>query len=462
MRTDKGVHRFVRVVSSCLLLMVPTYTLGGAPEPENRLIVWAGTLLPAADQPPQMRRTLVVRGDRIERILAGFIAPGTLDPPFADVPLLDLSGGFVLPGLIDLHVHLTTDPSDASGLDEVTQTEADLALLAADNAHRTLAAGFTTVLDMGTGRLAHERAIYALRSAVAAGRLPGPEILAVGSPISAPGSSRVSRYVAPVDAVLAAQGVCSGADDCRRAVREQIARGADVVNFYNSGSLLAKASPAQTFTAEEMEAIVATAHALNRPVIADGGNSPTSAAGINTALRAGVDAIDTATYPDADTWRQLAKRPVYYVPHLYALQAAVGDNPDTLTQGSMGWLPMPILEKLFALKQARPAAAKAYAERVPMALGSDAGVFPHGDNARELLEYVRLGLTPGEALATATINAAAVLRLSADRGRLEPGMRADFIAVRGNPLQDIQALLQVDTVVRNGRVAVSGSAGAQP
>jgi imidazolonepropionase-like amidohydrolase len=97
-----------------------------------------------------------------------------------------------------------------------------------------------------------------------------------------------------------------------------------------------------------------------------------------------------------------------------------------------------------------------------MALGSDAGVFPHGDNARELLEYVRLGLTPGEALATATINAAAVLRLSADRGRLEPGMRADFIAVRGNPLQDIQALLQVDTVVRNGRVAVSGSAGAQP
>ncbi len=434
------------------LAQAPARTQDVLPSPT--LVVWAGTLVAVPGQAPLQRQSIVIRDGMITRIVPGFLEASDLGGAQGKVTILDLSKAFVLPGLIDLHVHLTTDSSDATGLAEVTKGEADLAVLAAVNARKTLAAGFTTALDMGTGRLAHERAIYAVRDAINAGLVEGPQILAVGSPLSTAGNSRTQRYVAAVDQALAPEGVCSGADDCRRAVRQQIARGADVINFYNSGSLLAQNSVAQIFTTEEMQAIVSTAHALHRPVIADGGNNPTSAAGINAAILAGVDAIDTATYPDAETWRLLAKSGTSYVPHLYALVAAVGDSPDTLANGSMGWLPPFILEKLYELKRATPAAATAFKRRVPLALGSDAGVFPHGDNAGELLEYVRLGLTPAQAIATATINAAAILRRTVDRGTLEPGKRADLIAVTGNPLEDIAALKQVQTVIRGGKVFI--------
>jgi imidazolonepropionase-like amidohydrolase len=313
-------------------------------------------------------------------------------------------------------------------------------------------AGFTTVVDMGTGRRAHENAIYAARTAVRAGQLVGPDILAVGSPISTPGNSRTSRFRADVDRAVGPQGVCSGADDCRRAVREQVARGADVINFYNTGSLLSPTSPAQTFTDEEMRAIVETAHALHRKAIADGAGKPTSAAGINAALDAGADWVDTGIYPDAGTWQRLRSSHRAYVPHLYAVTAAVGDTPTTLTEGSMGWLPDPVLQTLFSLKQQTPAAAEALRVNVPMALASDAGVFAHGRNAGELLEFVKLGMTPAQALSAGTIQAAQVLGLEVDRGSIAVGKRADLIAVEGDPLSDIRAMLKVRTVVAAGRV----------
>lgn len=416
------------------------------------LIVWAGTLLAVPGEPPLTQRSLIVRNGLIERVVPGFIGASDIVAPHGTVTTLDLSKRFVLPGLIDLHVHLTTEPSASSGLDEVTGSDADLALIAAVNARKTLAAGFTTVMDMGTGRLAHETAIYAVRNAVEAGRIPGPQVLACGSPISAPGSSRTQRFQPAVERTIAPQGTCSGADDCRRAVREQVRRGADFINFYDTGSLLTPNSPAQTFTDEEMRAIVETAHALHRKAIADGGNNPRSAAGVNAAIRAGADAVDTVTYPDPETWTLLAKSGVKFVPHLYALQAAVGDTPETLSQGSMGWLPEPILASLYELKQQTPSAAEALRRGVPMAFASDAGVFEHGRNAGEFAQYVRLGMTPADAIKTATINAAQVFGLTSDRATLEAGKRADFIAVAGDPLHDITELTRVLVVVRGGEV----------
>lgn len=414
-------------------------------------VVQAGTVLVVPGQPPLHDQSIVVRDGRIAELRPGFVIP-------TGAKVIDLRDAFVLPGLIDLHVHLTTAPEPGGVLDEVTLNGADLALRAAVHAGRLLAAGFTTVLDLGTGRRAHEEAVFALRDAIATGLLPGPQVLAVGSPLSIPGQSRVARYADSVEASVGPDNVCSGTDDCRRAVREQISRGADVISFYNSGSLLSTPSLAITFSEQEMRAIVETAHALGSPVVADGGNARGDASGINAALRAGVDSIDTVTYPDRETFRLLRDGDAYFVPHLYALRAAVGDTPDTLELGTMGWLPRPVLELLYELKQEIPSAVAAHREGVRFAFGSDPGVFPHGDNAREFAELVKAGLTPMEAIVSATVHAADMLGRGESIGTLEVGKLADMIAVEGNPLEDIRSLENVKWVMRAGRVHAVGRA----
>jgi len=415
-------------------------------------VVWAGKLLAVPGQAPLTRQSIVIRDGAIERIASGYLSPAALGAPPDSVETLDYSALYLLPGLFDLHVHLTTEPGPSGSLDEVTRTSADLALIAAANAEKTVQAGFTTVLDMGTGRRTHELAIYAVRDAVRAGQLVGPSILTVGSPICAPGSCRTQRFQPDVERAVEPQGMCSGADDCRRAVREQIRRGADAISFFNTGSLLAADAPAQALTDEEQHAIVDAAHALHRKAIADGAGTRASALGINAAIAAGADWVDTGIYPDRATWGLLARSQGFYAPHLYAVVAAVGDSAQTLSTGSMGWLPQPVLESLWALKQERPAAADALRAGVRMVFASDAGVFAHGRNAAEFGEYVKIGMTPAQAIATATVNAARVLGLAGERGTIEAGKRADLIGVAGDPLTDIRRLERVEIVMLGGRI----------
>lgn len=434
-----------------LLTTIIVMAAGEAPLARaDDILIQAGAILAVPGEPPGGPTTLLIRDGRILARQDGFVDAAGFELEDRNVTLLDLRDTFVLPGLMDTHVHLTSlAQPDADG--EVTLTAADLALRAMMSAQATLAAGFTTVMDMGTGRRAHELAIYALRDAIRRGQIEGPAILAAGSPISAAGNSRTANYRDEVDAVIGAQGVCSGADDCRHAVREQIKRGADFINVYNTGSLLAEPTVPQTLTGAELTAIVATAHGLGRIVIADGAGARNSAAGLNAALRSGVDALDTAMFPDTETWQLLEQSQAFYIPHLYALQAAVGDTPGSLEQGTMGWLPRPVLEKLFVLKEESPAAADAVGKRVRLVLASDPGVFPHGQNAHELIEYVKIGFTPMTAIVAATRHPAQLFRL-ADRGTLEPGMVADVIGVRGNPLQDIAELTRIVFVMHEGRV----------
>ncbi len=413
-------------------------------QPVSQLtIIHAGWVLAVPGEKPLQRQSIFIRDGRVEDLRPGFIDDDS-------ARIVDLRESFILPGLIDLHVHLSSDPQPGGELDDVVATAADLALLGSVHAERTLAAGFTTVLDMGTGRRAHEEAVFALRDAIAKGMLPGPRILAVGSPISIPGQSRTSRYRDEVEAVAGPDNVCSGVDACRRVVRAQVKRGADVINIYNTGSLLSSTPVAITFTAEELNVIVSTAHALGRPVVADGGNTKGDASGINAALRAGVDSVDTVTYPDRETWKLLQSTGAYFVPHLYAVEAAVGDTPDTLEQGTMGWLPRPVLEFLYRLKQETPSAIDAHRAGVRFAFGSDPGVFPHGHNAREFAALVRAGLKPVEAIEAATLSAARMLWREHEIGSIEPGKRADLIAVAGDPLKDIRELEQVSWVMKDG------------
>lgn len=431
-----------------LVLQVPAWA--GQGKGADIKILHAGVLLAVPGAPPLTRQSMLIADGKVIALRDGFLSPEDFHEPTARV--IDLSDYFVLPGLLDLHVHLTNPARPGGTLRTLTSSNADLALVAAAHARATLAAGFTTVLDMGTGRRAHEEAIFAVRDAILAGTIPGPRIIAAGSPISAVGSSRTGLFRAQVEAVIGPQATCSGADDCRRAVREQIKRGADVINFYNTGSLLSDPSPAQTFTDAEMRAIVETAHALGRKVIADGGNTPGNAAGVTAALRAGADTVDTVTFMDEAAWAALMDTGAFFAPHLYAISASVGDTPETLRDGTMGWLPLWILEFLYHIKQQEPSAAHAFRLGAPMVFASDPGVFPHGRNAGEFAEYVKLGLSEMEAIETATVNAARMLGLEGELGTIQPGHAADIIATAKSPLEDISELSRVVFVMRAGVV----------
>ena len=407
----------------------------------HRTVIHAGTLLVNPHAKPLTQYSLEITDGKIAKVTPGYI-------DIAGATTIDLQCCFVLPGLIDLHVHLSTPVAPGGKLRVVTQNSADLALTAAQFARITLLAGFTTVVDLGTGYPQHSEAMFALRRATAQHKIPGPRIIVVGSPLSPTGFSRTPRFRSEVTAVIRPNAECDGADDCRRAVREQVKAGADLINFYNTGSLLDEHLVEQTFTDEEMRAIVETAHALGRRVIADGH----TAAGVNAALRAGADIVDTVPWPDAETWRLLKKNDAWFVPHLYAFEASLGDSEESLRSGTTHWLPEVILKRLLSVKQQPYSAVEAHRQGVNMAFGSDTGVIEHGDNAWEFTELVKAGLSPREALITATTGAAKALGLQDSLGQLQAGYTADLIAVAGNPLISVEELKAIQFVMRDGVV----------
>jgi imidazolonepropionase-like amidohydrolase len=243
--------------------------------------------------------------------------------------------------------------------------------------------------------------------------------------------------------------VCDGADSCRRAVREQVRKGADIISFYNSGSLLFENPVAQAMTDEEMQAIVSSAHMLGRKVIADGHH----AAGISAALRAGVDIVDSIHFATDANFRQIAKTDTYMQSHIYAVVAAVGETRETVHDGLVWWHPTYVLERLFDIKQKPFALTRAYQSGLrKIALATDAGNFPHGDNARDIVEYVKRGIPAGFAIQIATLNSAEALGLERSHGSIKVGKRADIIATNHSPLQDINELTRVRFVMREGKI----------
>lgn len=410
-------------------------------------LIHAGTVMTEAGAPLLEEHTIVISGGRIEDIQPGYLA-GDL-PGLEGASIVDLRDYFVMPGFIDTHVHLTTSP-DAHEAPAAAISDTDLVIRAAVNARRVLHAGFTTVMDLGTSTRDHEKAIYALRRAIGDGIMPGPEILAAGSPISALGYSRTGQVNDSLDPLLGAEGTCFSPDSCRQQVLEQVRRGADFINVYSTGSLLQADSPAQTLSDPELAAVADTAASLGLPVIADGGNSPAGAEGINNAIKAGFGIIDTVTYPDEQTFSLLIEHGGFFAPHVHALNAAVGDTPESLEKGSMGSLPRPMLEFLYQLKQETPSALAGYRAGAVLLLASDSGVFPHGDNARELLAYVDLGIPAVDALAAATSNAARAFGLFHRTGSIAPGKEADVVAFGRNPLESIETVLTPLFIMSDG------------
>jgi imidazolonepropionase-like amidohydrolase len=426
-------------------LFVATLFLGQRLAAAEITVIHAGWLLAVPDEAPSRQQSIVIEDSRIVRVIDGFVSQSEIGSNGSPARFVNLSQAFVLPGLIDAHVHLASAPGDAAVA--VTKSEADLALTASHHAALTLQAGFTTVVDLGAvGIPGHENAIFAVRDAVRKGRIAGPRILAAGTPIAASGLARVPAYRDEVMVTTDMRSVCDGADDCRRAVRHQVKRGSDIIVFFNTGSLLEAHPVVQTMTVPEMHAIVETAHALGRKVIADGHH----AAGIAAAARAGADILDSLHLYDDTTFESLP-RDVFVQSHIYGVVQAVGATSETLHSGLWGWLPEPLLRRLQSIRLRPFAIIEAYRSGIRnIAYASDAGVYAWGENAADLVELVARGIPEAEAIQFATLNPARMLGLEKELGSIEAGKKADIIATGGNPLNDIAALQQVCFVMRDG------------
>lgn len=408
-------------------------------------VIHAGRLL--AD--PQTGRvlteqTVVVVDGRVTEIRAGYAAPD------GGERVVDLRDAFVLPGLIDSHVHLTHEQNPNGRLDQVTRSDATQAMVGAGFALRTLRAGFTTVADLGGSN----EAVFALRDAVRRGDVPGPRIIAAGRAVSVHGGhGDINGYRDDVMHLFTGENVCSGADDCRRAVRLQVRSGADVIKITATGGVLSNtaAGLGQQFSDEELRAIVDTAHRMGRRVTAHahGGD------GINSFLRAGGDSIEHGTYLDAEGVRLMRQPGRYLVPTLLAgdFVARIAGGPNNF------FTPAQTAKALEAGPRMLDMARRAHVGGVRIAFGTDSGVSAHGDNAQEFALLVRAGLTPLHAIQSATIHAAEHLQISGEAGRIAAGRPADIVAVRGDPLQDVRALERMAFVMRGGVVYRLEAAG---
>ena len=379
-------------------------------------------------------KTLVIEGNRIVEVRDGFVGEGRV---------VDLRTSFVLPGLIDSHVHLTGEQNPNSRLDGVTESDVDQAFVGARFARRTLMAGFTTVADLG----ATNETIFGLRDAVRRGDVPGPRIIASGESVSVHGGhGDINGYRDDIMHMFTGESICSGPEDCMRAVRLQVRSGADIIKITATGGVLSNtaAGLGQQFSDDELAAIVGAAHRMGRQVTAHAHGAD----GINAFLRAGGDSIEHGTYLDDESIRLMRREGVYLVPTLMAgdFVGRIASGPDNF------FTPAQTAKALEAGPKMLDMVRRAHAGGVRIAFGTDSGVSAHGDNAGEFALMVRAGMTPLETIQAATVNAADHLRISGEAGRIATGMPADLIAVSGDPLADVTELERVRFVMRGGVV----------
>jgi len=401
--------------------------------------ILAGTLLAKPGEEPLHRHSIRVEGGHIVAVEPGFSKGSAGDE------IVDLSDQFVLPGLIDCHVHLTAEFGPRYKIEAVEESAAAIALHADAHARATLQAGFTTVHDLGEFGGAGD-AIFALRNAVAQGFVPGPRIFAAGAVIAPTGGHGITcGYREDINALLDSSGRADGVAGCRAAVRRQVHRGADFVKFVATGGVLTdtETGTGQQFFADEFDAIVSTAHMMGRKATAHAHGAD----GIKAALRAGVDSIEHGSFMDDEGIDLMLKGGAVHVPT--ALAGA--------TVAEQAWhadfMPPAIRKKALEVgPQIVKTLAKSYKAGVKIAFGTDTGVSPHGQNAREFALMVKAGMSPMAAIAAATRHAAEHIGQASVLGSIEPGKFADVVAVTEDPLSNIDALLDMGFVMKAGIV----------
>lgn len=406
-----------------------------APAAAETIVVHAGRLIADASRGSAGPSTITITDGRITAV-----APG-LNPAPAGARLVDLSSKTVLPGLIDTHVHLSGDPG-GDFWREAVDTNEYAALVGAKNSRITAKAGFTTVRDVGSAPMVG----YALRKAVSEGMLAGPRILSAGAGISIIGGhGDVTGFRPEVLKVLQLDNTCTGPEQCAARVREASRLGADLIKITATGGVLSQQARGlgQHFTDAEMKAIVDTAHSLGLKVAAHAH----AARGIEAAARAGVDSIEHGTFADARAIAAMKANGTVLVPTLMAytgIREGLARNAYT---------PVVAAKVRETLGEVGKAARAARAAGVPVVFGTDSAVYEHGRNAEEFAQLVSLaGMSPAEAIASATTEAAKLIDMEGQVGRIAPGYLADLIAVTGNPLDDVRVLEKVDYVMIGGRM----------
>ena len=423
-------HLAIFSILSLLTFLGATAIAQSPAQAAKRVIVHAGKYLDVKSGKTLTNQTIVIEGDKIVSV------GGDAKPMPADI-IVDLTGATILPGLIDVHTHLTANPQ--FGYEVLGISVPREALIGAKNARITLEAGFTTVRNVGATAYSD----VALRDAISDGDVPGPRILASGPPLGITGG-HCDNNLLPFEYHAQEVGVADGIEGVQRKVREVIKYGADVIKFCATGGVLSKGDDPQAsqYTLEEMKALVADAHRLGRRVAAHAHG----AQGILWASQAGVDSVEHGSYINEAAIAEMKKNGTYLVPTRY-LGDWLAENMQKIGMPEMYAKKereiMPIIDN--NLK-------RAFASGVKVAFGTDAAVYPHGLNAREFAVYVRLGMTPLQAIQTATVNAADLLGWSDKVGTLDAGKWADLIAVEGDPLQDITTLQHVKFVMKGGAV----------
>ena len=397
----------------------------------RRTVVYAGHLLDVKTGSMLANQAIEIEGDKIVGV-----GPADAVKASPDALRINLPSATVVPGMIDAHTHLTFDLASLgySGLAISTQREA---LIGARNARITLEAGFTTVRNVG----ARGYSDVALRDAVNAGDVPGPRMVVSGPSLGITGGHCDSNLL-PFEYHATADGVADGVENVQHKVREVIKYGADVIKICATGGVLSKGDDpnASQFTLEEMKAIVAEAHRLGRKVAAHAHG----AEGVRWASEAGVDSVEHGHLMDDAAIAALKKNGTTLVPTLYLMDW----YKENLARNNV---PEYSRKKFEMVTEAgRANIQKAMRAGVKIALGTDAAVYPHGLNAHELAVYVRLGMTPLQAIQSATVNAAELLGWSDRVGSVEAGKYADIIAVDGDPLKDVTTLERVKFVMKGG------------
>jgi imidazolonepropionase-like amidohydrolase len=417
--------------SLALAFSVAAPSLAQEAAPATRILLRAGHVLDVKSGKETADQTIIVSGDHIVAI-----APTSATPKQGDDREIDLQSMTVMPGLIDVHTHLTGE-TNFDPYHELSTSVAKSALIGARNAKVTLEAGFTTVRNVGADGYAD----VDLRDAINEGLVVGPHMQVSGPPLGITGG-HCDDNLLPQSYHLQGGGVADGVEAVQHKVRETIKYGADLIKICATGGVLSKGDDPQAsqYTQAELKAIIDDAHRLGRKVAAHAHG----AQGILWATEAGIDSIEHGSYLDDAGIKAMKKNGTYFVPTAYLI--------DWIQQ--FGKLPPFYIQKMKDVSAVEKAnAKKAIAAGVKVALGTDAAVYPHGLNAHELDVYVnQFGMTPLAALQTGTVNAADLMGWSAKVGSLEPGKWADIIAVAGDPLQDVKLLQTVGFVMKGGVV----------
>ena len=419
------------VLAAIVVLNVGGYANDAQAQTVGRTLIRTGHLLDVATGAEPAGQTIIVTGDRITAIAATASTPAG-----GGDTVVDLSNMYVLPGLIDVHTHLTM----ANNFDpyfELSMTPAKEAIIGVENAKVTLEAGFTSVRNVGAGSFSD----VALRDEINAGHIPGPHMQVSGPALGITGG-HMDENLLPYEFHEVGQGVADGIPAVQHMVRQNIKYGADLIKIGATGGVLSKGDDPQAsqYTMEEMQAIVADAHRLGRKVAAHAHG----AQGILWATQAGVDSIEHGSWLDEAGIAAMKQHGTYLVPTAYLIDWMQ-------TNGNLPAIYQQKMKDVSAVEKKN--AMRAIKAGVKVALGTDAAVYPHGLNAHEIDVYVnQFGMTPLQGIQTGTLNAADLMGWTDRAGSIAPGKWADIIAVDGDPLKDVRVLQHVSFVMKSGVV----------